>query len=47
LAREKPGIAPVVSRTAKAEDDLVNIRLCIAQDDPDAADRILEDLDRR
>ena len=38
---------PVVRRTARAEDDLVDIWLYVAQDNPDAADRVLEDLDRR
>jgi toxin ParE1/3/4 len=37
----------VVRRTARAEDDLVDIWLYVAQDNPDAADRVLEDLDRR
>ena len=38
---------PVVRRTARAEDDLVDIWLYVAQDNPDAADRVLEDLDHR
>ncbi len=34
-------------RTARAEDDLVEIWLYIAADNPDAADRLLEEIDRK
>ncbi len=37
----------VVRRTARAEDDLVDIWLYIAADNPDAADRLLEEIDRK
>ena len=33
---------PAVRRTARAEDDLVDIWLYIAEDNPNAADRFLE-----
>lgn len=33
-------------RTARAEDDLVDIWLYIADENPDAADRLLEEIDR-
>lgn len=36
-----------VRRTARAEDDLVDIWLYIAADNPDAADRLLEEIDRK
>ena len=36
-----------VRRTAKAEEDLVDLWLYIAQDNTDAADRLLEELDRK
>jgi toxin ParE1/3/4 len=35
-----------IRRTARAEDDLVEIWLYIAADNPDAADRMLEEIDR-
>jgi toxin ParE1/3/4 len=38
---------PSVRRTARAEDDLVDLWLYVAQDDAQAADRLLEALDRR
>ena len=38
---------PSVRRTARAEDDLVDLWLHVAQDDTQAADRLLEALDRR
>ncbi|MCU0935947.1 MAG: type II toxin-antitoxin system RelE/ParE family toxin [Gammaproteobacteria bacterium] len=38
---------PSVRRTARAEDDLVDLWLYVAQDDTQAADRLLEALDRR
>ena len=34
LVRKRPGIVPVVRRTARAEDDLVDIWLYVAQDNP-------------
>jgi toxin ParE1/3/4 len=38
---------PVIRRTAKAEDDLVDIWIYIAHENPDAADRLLEEIDRK
>ncbi len=38
---------PVIRRTAKAEEDLVDIWIYIAHDNPDAADRLLEEIDRK
>jgi toxin ParE1/3/4 len=38
---------PVVRRTATAENDRVDIWLKIAADDPDAADRLLKQIDRK
>ncbi len=38
---------PSVRRTAKAEEDLVDLWLYIAQDNTDAADRLLEEPDRK
>ena len=38
---------PVIRRTAKAEEDLVDIWIYIARDNPDAADRLLEEIDRK
>ena len=37
----------VVRRTAKAEDDLVDLWLYVVADNPDAADRLLEEIDRK
>ena len=37
---------PVVKRTAQAEEDLITLWLHIAKDNPFAADRLLDDLDR-
>ena len=37
----------VVRRTARVENDLVDIWLYIAADTPDAADRLLEKIDRK
>jgi len=34
---------PVIRRTARAEDDLVDIWIEIAHENPDAADRLLDD----
>ena len=38
---------PVIRRTTRAEDDLVDIWIYIAHDNPDAADRLLEEIDRK
>ena len=38
---------PAVRRTARAEDDLVEIWIYVAHDDHDAADRLLEEIDRK
>jgi len=38
---------PVIRRTARAEDHLVDIWIYIAHDNPDAADRLLEEIDRK
>ena len=35
----------IVKRTAQAEDDLIDIWLYIAQDNPDAADKVLDELE--
>jgi len=37
----------IVQRTAKSEEDLIEIWLYIAQDNPAAADRVLEDMEHR
>lgn len=37
---------PVVKRTAQAEEDLITLWLHLAKDNPFAADRLLDDLDR-
>ena len=36
---------PTLHRTAQAEDDLIDIWLYIAHDDPSAADRTLDDIE--
>jgi toxin ParE1/3/4 len=36
---------PVIQRTAQAEEDLIDIWLYIAQDNPAAADRLLDKID--
>ncbi|MEI8570424.1 type II toxin-antitoxin system RelE/ParE family toxin [Methylomonas sp. LW13] len=36
-----------VQRTAQSEEDLIEIWLYIAQDNPHAADRVLDDLEQR
>lgn len=36
---------PIVRRTSEAEEDLIDIWLYIAQDNPVAADQLLDDLD--
>ena len=38
---------PIVIRTARAEEDLIEIWLYIAEDNPVAADRLLDEIDRR
>jgi len=37
----------VIQRTAQAEEDLIEIWIYIAQDNPGAADRVLDDIDER
>ena len=37
----------VVQRTAQTEEDLIDIWVYIAQDNPSAADRLLDDLDTK
>jgi toxin ParE1/3/4 len=37
----------VILRTAQAEDDLIEIWIYIAQDNPGAADRVLDDIEER
>jgi toxin ParE1/3/4 len=36
---------PVIRRTAQAEEDLIDLWLYIAQDNPGAADRLLEEIE--
>ncbi len=38
---------PVIQRTAQAEEDLIDIWLYIAQDNPAAADRLLDTIDSK
>ncbi len=38
---------PVIQRTAQAEEDLIEIWIYIAQDNPGAADRMLDNLEQR
>jgi len=38
---------PPIIRTARADEDLINIWTNIASDNPDAADRILDAIERR
>jgi toxin ParE1/3/4 len=38
---------PVIQRTAQAEEDLIEIWIYIAQDNPEAADRVLDDIEQR
>lgn len=38
---------PVLQRTAQAEEDLIEIWAYIAQDNPAAADRVLDDIEQR
>lgn len=38
---------PVIQRTAQAEEDLIEIWIYIAQDNPEAADRVLDDIKQR
>jgi len=37
----------VIQRTAQAEEDLIEIWIYIAQDNPKAADRVLDDIEER
>jgi len=37
----------VIQRTAQAEEDLIEIWIYIAQDNPGAADRVLDDIEQR
>ncbi|WP_333876336.1 type II toxin-antitoxin system RelE/ParE family toxin [Methylobacter sp.] len=37
----------VIYRTAQAEEDLIEIWIYIAQDNPSAADRVLDDIEQR
>jgi toxin ParE1/3/4 len=37
---------PTIRRTRRSEDDLLDIWAYIAQDNPDAADRLLDDIER-
>jgi toxin ParE1/3/4 len=37
----------VIQRTAQAEEDLIDIWIYIAQDNPLAADRVLDDIEER
>jgi toxin ParE1/3/4 len=36
---------PVIQRTAQAEEDLIELWLYIAQENPNAADRVLTDIE--
>ncbi len=38
---------PVIQRTAQAEEDLIEIWIYIAQDNPGAADRMLDNIEQR
>jgi toxin ParE1/3/4 len=38
---------PVIRRTAQAEEDLIDIWLYIAQDNPRAADRLLDEIEEK
>jgi toxin ParE1/3/4 len=38
---------PVIKRTAQAEEDLIDIWIYIAQDNPQTADRLLEEFDSK
>lgn len=40
-------ILPAVLRTAQADEDLISLWLPIAKDDPAAADRVLDAIERR
>jgi toxin ParE1/3/4 len=37
----------VIQRTAQAEEDLIGIWIYIAQDNPEAANRVLDDIEQR
>ncbi|MGR9046974.1 MAG: type II toxin-antitoxin system RelE/ParE family toxin [Gammaproteobacteria bacterium] len=38
-------MTPIIQRTARAEEDLIELWLYIAQDNPSAADRVLDDIE--
>jgi toxin ParE1/3/4 len=38
---------PIIRRTAQAEEDLIDIWLYIAQDNPAAADRLLDEIEEK
>ena len=38
---------PVIRRTAQAEEDLIDLWLYIAQDNPGAADRLLDEIEEK
>ncbi len=38
---------PIVRRTAQAEEDLIDLWLYIAQDNPGAADRLLDEIEEK
>jgi toxin ParE1/3/4 len=38
---------PLIQRTAQAEEDLIEIWIYIAQDNPEAADRVLDDIEQQ
>jgi toxin ParE1/3/4 len=38
---------PIIRRTAQAEEDLIDIWLYIAQDNPGAADRLLDEIEEK
>lgn len=38
---------PLIQRTAQAEEDLIEIWIYIAQDNPEVADRVLDDIEQR
>jgi toxin ParE1/3/4 len=44
---EHDDTTPIIIRTARAEEDLIEIWLYIAEDNPVAADRLLDEIDRR
>lgn len=44
---EDDGTMPIIIRTAQAEEDLIDIWIYIAQDNPVAADDLLDEIERR